>query len=56
MAKVVSKVVPVTSINNDVATQMYKIMQKYYDGVEWETFTSDLKNKDDVILLLRKKH
>src|SRR5688572_18205225 len=44
-------VVSVADLRPDERSRMFAIMQKYYDGVDVESFESDLSRKEKVILL-----
>jgi len=47
-----SRVVPVTHLDQKICTEMFGIMQNYYDGITLENFSADLAKKSDVILLI----
>ena len=45
------KVVPVKSLTGTQMRDMFVIMQKYYENIEWGNFFKDLNGKLDALLL-----
>jgi hypothetical protein len=46
-----SEVVPVQSLGETLIWEMYALFERYYDAVSEAMFRSDLKGKDEVVLL-----
>ena len=45
------KVVPVANLSDKQMNDMFAIMQKYYDNIEWNNFYNDLTRKLDTVIL-----
>ena len=50
--KLIAIVKPVAALNADERSRMWSVFARYYAEVKHETFTQDLSEKNDVILLL----
>jgi len=49
--KLTGQISKTSEINNSQLKQMFNLMNEYYENISWESFMSDLSEKDWVILL-----
>lgn len=46
-----AKIVDIAELNNRKIHNMYALMKKYYENVSWESFQTDLKEKQYMVLI-----